>query len=314
MGLDVARLLGAAHDDGARLRGLGGRRGESRARCSGAILGVLGEPRARQGHARRLARDPRSRRLARAAPGRVDRQGGQGPHPGRPRAARPAGASTARIACSSTSGSTRRRTPPRTAPWRALEAAGQPVVRIDVPDPYQIAAEFFRWEFATAVAGAILGINPFDQPDVEASKIATRRLTDEFEQTGPPAGRDAVPRGGRGPALRRPAQRGRAGAQAAGRSPGSCALTSGGSGPGDYAALLAYVEMTARARGGAPGDPHAPPRPPPRRHLPRLRTALPPLDRPGLQGRAQHRRVPPDHVRRRPGPAGARPALHASAS
>jgi transaldolase/glucose-6-phosphate isomerase len=65
-----------------------------------------------------------------------------------------------------------------------LEAAGQPVVRLAVAEPYAIAAELFRWEFATAVAGAILGINPFDQPDVEASKIATRKLTMEYERTG----------------------------------------------------------------------------------------------------------------------------------
>jgi transaldolase/glucose-6-phosphate isomerase len=66
----------------------------------------------------------------------------------------------------------------------ALEAAGHPVVRITVPDATHIGAEFFRWEIATAVAGAVIGINPFDQPDVEASKIATRHLTDEFETSG----------------------------------------------------------------------------------------------------------------------------------
>jgi len=66
----------------------------------------------------------------------------------------------------------------------ALERAGQPVVRIAVPDLYDIAAEFFRWEIATAVAGSIIGINPFDQPDVEASKVATRKLTSEYERTG----------------------------------------------------------------------------------------------------------------------------------
>jgi transaldolase/glucose-6-phosphate isomerase len=66
----------------------------------------------------------------------------------------------------------------------ALERAGQPVVRIDVPDPYHLGAEFFRWELATAVAGAIIGVNPFDQPDVEASKVATRALTDHYETTG----------------------------------------------------------------------------------------------------------------------------------
>src|SRR5581483_511098 len=67
---------------------------------------------------------------------------------------------------------------------KALAAAGQPLVQIDLADPYDIGMEFFRWEFATAVAGSILGINPFDQPDVEASKVASRQLTSEYEKTG----------------------------------------------------------------------------------------------------------------------------------
>jgi transaldolase/glucose-6-phosphate isomerase len=66
----------------------------------------------------------------------------------------------------------------------ALERAGHPVVRLELDDPYDLGQEFFRWEIATAVAGAILGIHPFDQPDVEASKIATRKLTAEYERTG----------------------------------------------------------------------------------------------------------------------------------
>jgi transaldolase / glucose-6-phosphate isomerase len=66
----------------------------------------------------------------------------------------------------------------------ALEKAGKPVVRIDVGTRLDLAEEFVRWEIATAVAGAIMGINPFDQPDVEASKIATRALTSEYEQNG----------------------------------------------------------------------------------------------------------------------------------
>ena len=52
----------------------------------------------------------------------------------------------------------------------ALEAAGQPVVRIVVSETMQLGQEFFRWEMATAVAGSIIGINPFDQPDVEARR------------------------------------------------------------------------------------------------------------------------------------------------
>ena len=58
------------------------------------------------------------------------------------------------------------------------------MIRIAMADAYDLGREFFRWEFATAVAGAILGINPFNQPDVEASKIATKKLTSEFEATG----------------------------------------------------------------------------------------------------------------------------------
>ncbi|MEH1935540.1 MAG: bifunctional transaldolase/phosoglucose isomerase [Nostoc sp.] len=66
----------------------------------------------------------------------------------------------------------------------ALEQAGQPTVRILVANSYQLGQEFFRWEIATAVAGSILGIHAFNQPDVEASKIATRQLTTEYERTG----------------------------------------------------------------------------------------------------------------------------------
>jgi transaldolase/glucose-6-phosphate isomerase len=65
-----------------------------------------------------------------------------------------------------------------------LERAGQPVVRITLHDAYDLGAEFFRWEVATAVAGSIIGIHAFNQPDVEASKIATKKLTSEYEQTG----------------------------------------------------------------------------------------------------------------------------------
>ncbi len=107
----------------------------------------------------------------------------------------------------------------------ALENAGQPVVTITVDDPYGLGAEFFRWEFATAVAGAVLGINAFNQPDVEASKIATRRLTDEYEKTGtlPPESPVRVGDKDLVGTLRAHLRK---------------------IGPGDYVALLAYVEMT----------------------------------------------------------------------
>jgi transaldolase/glucose-6-phosphate isomerase len=66
----------------------------------------------------------------------------------------------------------------------ALERAGHPVVRIVLEDVMELGQEFFRWEIATAVAGSILGVNAFNQPDVEASKVATRRLTAAYEVTG----------------------------------------------------------------------------------------------------------------------------------
>jgi transaldolase/glucose-6-phosphate isomerase len=66
----------------------------------------------------------------------------------------------------------------------ALEHAGHPVVRIVMKSIDHLGQEFFRFEMATAVAGSMLGINPFNQPDVESAKIKTRELTAAFEKTG----------------------------------------------------------------------------------------------------------------------------------
>lgn len=66
----------------------------------------------------------------------------------------------------------------------AIEKAGHPVVRITLPNTYTLGQEFFRWEIATAVAGSLIGINAFNQPDVEASKIETKKLTSQYETTG----------------------------------------------------------------------------------------------------------------------------------
>jgi len=66
----------------------------------------------------------------------------------------------------------------------ALEAAGHPVIHIQLDHIYQLFGQFFIWEVATAVAGSIMGINPFNQPDVESAKIETRALTSAYEQTG----------------------------------------------------------------------------------------------------------------------------------
>ena len=82
---------------------------------------------------------------------------------------------------------TRLQTAPDTAQDAAIDAlaaAGQPIVRIDVADPRDLAAEIFRWEFATAPSGAVLGLNPFDQPDVESAKLEARSLMAAYERDG----------------------------------------------------------------------------------------------------------------------------------
>jgi transaldolase / glucose-6-phosphate isomerase len=72
----------------------------------------------------------------------------------------------------------------QTQKLEVLRNAGHPVVEIELADTYDLGQEFFRWEIATAVAGSILQINPFNQPDVEASKIVTRQLTEAYEKSG----------------------------------------------------------------------------------------------------------------------------------
>ena len=66
----------------------------------------------------------------------------------------------------------------------ALEEAGHPVIRLVLPDAAAVGQAFYLWEFATAVAGSVIGIDPFDQPDVEASKTETRKLTDAYARDG----------------------------------------------------------------------------------------------------------------------------------
>jgi transaldolase / glucose-6-phosphate isomerase len=131
----------------------------------------------------------------------------------------------------------------------ALERAGHPVARIVLGDRYHIGQEFFRWEFATAVAGAIIRINPFDQPDVEASKVKTRELTTAFEKTGrlPPeipiwqdGGIKLFADGRNADALMGVAKE----TTLAGVLRTHLARIR----PGDYVALLAYIERNTRHR------------------------------------------------------------------
>lgn len=126
-----------------------------------------------------------------------------------------------------------------------LEKAGQPVVHISIADIYQLGQEFFRWEFATAVAGSVIGINAFNQPDVEASKIATRELTAAYEKTGKLPPEEPIFEGEGIKLYTDPAN-----AEQLKKAAGSDQSLSGYlkahlnrlSG-GDYLALLAYIEM-----------------------------------------------------------------------
>jgi len=124
--------------------------------------------------------------------------------------------------------------------------AGHPVVRIDVPSKEDLGGEWFRWEIATACAGAVIGINPFNQPDVEASKIATRVLVGEYDKTGtlpaetPIASGDNV-------RLFADARNGRTLLELAGSNASPAAILKAHLSrleAGDYFALLAYLEMS----------------------------------------------------------------------
>jgi len=70
------------------------------------------------------------------------------------------------------------------SPLRALERSGHPVIRILLRDLYDLGGEFFRWEMATAVAGHFLGINPFDQPNVESAKVLARKMVADYREKG----------------------------------------------------------------------------------------------------------------------------------
>jgi transaldolase / glucose-6-phosphate isomerase len=127
----------------------------------------------------------------------------------------------------------------------ALENSGQPVVRISLGDTYDLGQEFFRWEIATAVAGSIIGINPFNQPDVEASKIATRNLTSEYDKTGAlPAEKPLIERDGI--KLFTDTKNAEALAKAAGNDQSLVGFLRAHLNrvqTGDYFALLAYLQM-----------------------------------------------------------------------
>ena len=98
-----------------------------------------------------------------------------------------------------------------------LRAAGNPVIQFSLSDRYDIGSEFYRWEYATAVAGAVMEVNPFDQPNVELSKAKTNEILKAYTGTG-----EMVPL----------------------ESSSSLGDLLNQANPGDYLAILAYMEPT----------------------------------------------------------------------
>jgi transaldolase/glucose-6-phosphate isomerase len=129
-----------------------------------------------------------------------------------------------------------------------LERVGHPVARIAVKDISQIGGEFFRWEIATAVAGSLMHIDPFDQPDVEASKVKTRELTDEFEKSHTLPEEQPIFRADGVALYTDPHNASELGRHdtLAGYLKSHLGRVHGGDRNGDYVALLAYIERNSQ--------------------------------------------------------------------
>ena len=173
--------------------------------------------------------------------------------------------------------------PPSDDAADAAGGLGDPWATVTGP----LGAQLLLWEVATAVAGRLLGINPFDQPDVESAKAAARGLLEAQPEEDPPAitedGIDVALGAGAARRRRHARRRDRARCWPAGPTTATCAV-------------MAYLDCRARrrlyARPRLARPPHRTPD-----HL-RLGTALPALDRPVPQGRPAAGRLPPDHLRR----------------
>jgi glucose-6-phosphate isomerase len=137
--------------------------------------------------------------------------------------------------------------PSQDAAVSALEAAGHPVIRIEIADLYEIFGQFFSWEIATAIAGSVMAINPFNQPDVEAAKIETRALTDAYEKSGKLPERTPFLTDASGIALYATDSYASvlAAAAPAPTLAGILRAHLGQLHPGDYFATLAFIHMTA---------------------------------------------------------------------
>ncbi len=128
----------------------------------------------------------------------------------------------------------------RVAELQALQEQGHPVIRIAIEDSYQLGQILYLWEMAIAAAGAVIGINPFDQPDVEASKNKTRELTQQYESSGAlPEDAPMLRQGGIAIYGDEPAREGLRKARNLGEA---LRFHLGRIGAGDYFAILAYIE------------------------------------------------------------------------
>ena len=254
LGVDIAELLRRA---GAVIAAVGGCvppaaiPASGSARCSGRR-----RRRPRQMHPGHAGRDLGVRHVARAADRRVHRQAGRRHPAGRGRGPRPAGGLWRR---------SHLREPRRGGRARPLIAAGQPVIELDYVDPFSIGAEVVRFEYAIAMAGAVLGINPFNQPNVEAAKQAAAKVLEEGMPDIPIEPAEAVLADGQAGRLHRD--------------------------PGLHRHPSRPTSRRLRSPDGAA-------RPLPGRDHGRDRPALPALDGPAAQGRRRERGVPPDGRRR----------------
>ena len=312
--LDVAEFLERDRGDGARPARRRSRPTDNPGVVLGAILGVGGNAvgRDKVTH-RRLAGHRRPRRLARAA--LAESTGKEGKGSSRSTASRSARRrSTATTALFVYLRLDRRRTPAQDAAVAALERAGHPVVRIARGRPLRPRrgvlplGDRHRGRRLHPRHQSVRSARRRGEQDrdaqadrrVRADRARCRAETPFFEATAS----SCSPTQTNAAALTRAAGRSR-------RSPAYLKAHLARLTAGDYFALLAYVEMNEAHERDAAGDPrHAVRDAEARRHVPRLRPALPALDGPGLQGRAEHRRLPADHLRRRGGSAGARTAVH----
>jgi len=128
----------------------------------------------------------------------------------------------------------------QTAELEVLANAGHPIVSRTLTDNYDLGSEFFVWEFATAVAGWRLGINPFDQPNVQESKDATKALLEKYKQAGKLPEQLALASDGQIKVYGREPEDASSSLSVPEALQMHCAKIK----PGDYVALLTYVEET----------------------------------------------------------------------